>query len=168
MSSKLLTLLLVASIGCADGATVPLPFVGYLTVWNRNSVSPDNPSFYEILELYVHTTGSSQGAPSLLEQPLAIDATLAVPFVSEQYVPVVRRRNTGQTIALTTGKGLDIDSSCYVLEVFDETFRLQQNSEVALPALVAAGQAADCGVNTNDGGSADGADGGGDPAPGDQ
>jgi hypothetical protein len=173
LSSRHLILALVAMLctACADSTPTPSRlFSGYLTVWNRNSVSPEQPTFFEILELHVHYTADFSGGTSLLEQPLAIDATIAVDFTSEQYVTVVRRRNTGQNIALTTGSHLVIDSSCYVLEVFDEAFRFNENGDVALPALVAAGKTANCSTNTNDGGSGDGGDGdggGGDPAPGD-
>ena len=168
MSSRWLVIaVMFAGAACAgDGPVPPAPFEGFLTVWNRNSVSPEQPAFYEILELYVHDSSSHQGAAELLGgQPLAIDGRLAVGFNSGQYVTTVRRRNIGQDLALTTGRGIDIDSSCFVLEVFDETFRLKVNGDVALPALAAAGQVASCSVSRSEGGPDDG--GGGDPAPGD-
>jgi hypothetical protein len=131
---------------CADAIEPPPPPLGFLTLWNRNSVSPDSPTFYEILELHVHDEASFSAArhASRLNAPLAIDATIAVRFRSGQYVTVVRRRNVGQNLALTTSEGLEIDSSCYVLEVFDETFRFLENEEVAAEALAAAGFRATC------------------------
>ena len=158
-------LVALAFSGCAADRP-PQPFQAHLTVWNRNSVSPDQPDFYEILGLYAHGSPDFPvGATSLIDTPLAIDATIAFEFTSENYVSAVRRRNTGENIALTTGTGLTIDSSCYVLEVFDDAFRLLENGDVALPALAAAGFDATCTVNPVDGGADGGA--GGDPTPGD-
>jgi hypothetical protein len=148
-------LLGLASAACAGEA--PSPVQDYpLTVWNRCSVSPEEPNFYELLHLYAHETTSFLGSPDLLMAPLAVDARIVVVVTSTDYVTVVRRRNTGEEMALTTSSPLNLSSPCFVLQVFDESFRLSEDLDACVP--MDDGEPAADGAHDS---------GGGDPPPGD-
>jgi hypothetical protein len=84
-----------------------------------------NRSLFELLEVLVHDTLDYQNAPNLLQNPLPDEGQIGVPFESGQYVTVIRRRvSGGETIAFTTGRGLDVPENGYTLQVFQESFRL--------------------------------------------
>jgi hypothetical protein len=151
---------LVASACGAESAKVPAePFVANLTLWNRSSESPEQPNFLELLEVRVHDGQTFLGSPNLLDEPLAIDARVVIVIKSGQYLTVIRRKNTGQNIAITTGEPLQLSSHCHVLEVFDDGFRLTEDVEQCNPP--ADGGPTDGGPEdgqSSDGGPSDGGD----------
>ncbi len=87
-----------------------------LVVWNRSS--------YQLLDLRLHDGPSYNGAANLLTTPLVCEQQVTVTATTGQYVTVIRRKNLGENIALTTAEGLPIYGAGYVLIVFDESFRL--------------------------------------------
>jgi hypothetical protein len=85
-----------------------------VTVWNRSQ--------FELLDVRVHDGTTYASAPNLLSEPLAIEAQRLVQVWPGYHVTVIRRKiEVGDTIALTTSRGLDQGGT---LVVFDEAFRL--------------------------------------------
>ncbi|OGQ91066.1 MAG: hypothetical protein A2289_05220 [Deltaproteobacteria bacterium RIFOXYA12_FULL_58_15] len=146
-------LIAMVSTTCSDEQLPTLPLNPQLTVWNRCSKSPDNPNFYELLHLYCHAGEAYANLADLLSQPLAVGDETVIEFNQGNFITVVRRRNTGQQIALTTRSGLAVPDDCYTLEVFDDAFRLVRRDNCMLD---------DGSPNGDDGSDAD--DG---PPPGD-
>ncbi len=118
--------LCAGAAACAEGAPQP-PLTRQVTVWNRCTTNPDEPNFYALQELYTHTTPSWSGETDLLDNDLEVGAETVVSIRDGSYVTVVRRRNLGQRIALTTSTPLNLGQSCNLLEVFDDGFRLTQD-----------------------------------------
>jgi hypothetical protein len=152
---------LAAACGSDNAKSPPVqPQRVSLTIWN----SSQRP----LEEVRVHSGTEYLSATNLLTAPLPDDDRTLVDIFSGQHVTVIRRNvDGGQRIAFTTAQGLYLPTSGYVLQVFQESFRLHE------PDL-ADGLPPDGGDAHTDGGPNDGGgptDGGdtthGDDAPAD-
>jgi len=132
-SSRHIAPALLLLAGCAAGEPSHPTQRHWLTVWNRCSVSPEQPNFYELLEVRAHDDESYLEADNLLDEPLAVGARTALRILSGQFVTVIRRRNTGESIALTTARALPLPDNCGVLEVFDDGFRFVRDLDSCIP-----------------------------------
>jgi len=88
-----------------------------LEVWNLGT--------HNMKALYVTPDPSYADAKNLLDAPLAPQQTVVVPFFTGKYVTVVRERNNGQDLALTTQSGLMIYNNRCTLIAFNDSFQLQ-------------------------------------------
>jgi len=88
-----------------------------LTVWNSTEC--------DIEDLRVHDGPTYAGASNLLTDPLPDDGRIDVQLKSGQRVTAMRRNvEGGHLIAFTTANGLAVDADGYMLQVFQESFRL--------------------------------------------
>jgi hypothetical protein len=104
--------------GCADERLAPSDLRPVeLAIWN----STQRP----IEEVRVHEEVSYRAAPNLLASALPDDARADVEFLAGKRVTVIRRNVDGGTrIAFSTAYGLDVRTPGWVLQVFQESFRL--------------------------------------------
>ena len=100
----------------------PIP----LTLWNRSQ--------FELTELYVHPGSRYVDATNLLETGLTLgDSLLVESFYNGNRITIVRQKNAGERIALTTARDIVVHRPGYTLIVFDDSFRLLTPSSVDNP-----------------------------------
>lgn len=114
----LIAVIILGTGGCGSQTPhEPTAFDTTITIWNRAQS--------ELLEVRVHDGESYAGAPSLLAEPLAVEARVEVPIRSRQRVTVLRRRvELAEPSAFTTAVGLEVYEPGWALIVFDSSFRL--------------------------------------------
>jgi hypothetical protein len=145
---------LIAFAGCADDGLERPDTPVRLTVWN----STDR----EIEEVRVHDGAVYLAAPNLLAEVLPDGGRAVVDIFNGQRVTVIRRNVAGgKRIAFTTARGLDVTGPGWVLQVFQESFRLYPPDLLDGPVNDGEGPSDDGG--NDDGDSAPGDDAGGDP-----
>jgi hypothetical protein len=115
-----LTILALLVASCADDSLSPMDRRPQpLTVWN----STQRP----LEEVRVHDDTEYLEAANELLAPLEDDDRTVVDIISSQHVTVIRRNvDGGQRIAFTTATGLYVPTPGYVLQVFQESFRLHE------------------------------------------